>query len=463
MLSCTGQQIIGSRMHPVKAPLATKPLGLLQSVRAARRNLMEIIPELATRQLMVSGRMASVRWHMVMDPQGLQHILRERPDDFQKMDVAKSVLEPAIGDSLFIAEGDSWHWQRRTVAPVFSVRNVRLLAPVMQKAARRAVARILAAGDVADLLVEMTNATFEVISDVTLSGNAAIDRGIVHRAIDDYIASTAKVSLLDMAGVPNWIPRPSRLFRSGAVQALRRIADLAIENRHRSGPSDPPDLLDHLATGQDPRSGRRMSHSELRDNLLTFIVAGHETTALSLAWSLYLLAGHPDIQAQLHNEAVAVYGGRTELDIDDIERLTLTRQVIDESLRLYPPAAILTRKAKEPAMIGGRNIERGDQILIPIYALHRNRILWDDPDSFQPARFADPAAIDRFSYIPFGAGRRMCVGASFAIQEAVTILSTLLRQFRFDLIPGEQPEPVFTLTLRPEPGIRLRVTRIAGE
>jgi len=442
--------------QPVRVPLHTQPLGILGSLSAGRRNVLELIPEIATHAPILSGRTGK-RWHMVMDPDALRRILRDKVEDYPKSDVTKLILGPAIGNSLFVAEGEAWLWQRRTAAPVFSHRNVAALAPVMSAAADRSSARIAAAvGRGVDVFAEMVTATFEVISDVTFSDGAGFDRDAVHRAIESYIGQTAKVSLLDIIGAPPWVPRPSRMFAGAAMRDMKRVADATITQRRSTGPKPVPDLLDLLLAGEDPASHRKMSTAELRDNLLTFIVAGHETTALTLSWALYLCAFDPDVQAQARAEAQAALGDRAAT-VADLAALPLTRRIVDEALRLYPPAAFLSRTARAADTLLGREVRAGDAVVLPIYALHRHHALWRDPDAFDPSRFADPKAIDRFAYLPFGDGPRICIGASFALQEAVIILATLLARFRFSRIPGKDPKPVMILTLRPEGGVWLRV------
>lgn len=441
---------------PVQVPLVTQPLGILGSLRVARRNVLELIPEIATRQPIVSGKMGK-RWHMVMDPEANRRILRDALDNYPKSDVTKLILGPAIGDSLFVAEGAHWRWQRRTAAPAFSHRNVANLAPVMTAAAERAAERIgRAAGRAANLHDEMVATTFEVISDVTFSGDEGLDRSAVHRAIDGYLSQAAKVSLLDILGAPSWVPRPERMFSAGVLREMKQVADAAIVARRGTGPRPVPDLLDLLLAGEDPETRRRMNTDELRDNLLTFIVAGHETTALALSWALYLCAFDPKVQDRARAEAAGVLGDRAATEAD-IARLPYIRQILDETLRLYPPAAFLARTAQAPDSLCGREVRRGDTIMLPIYALHRHHLLWDNPHGFDPDRFADPKAVDRFAYLPFGDGPRTCIGASFAVQEAVIILATLLARFRFTAIPGRVPKPVLILTLRPEGGVWLKV------
>lgn len=443
---------------PARVALSNAPLGIWGSFRAGQRNVLELIPELATRLPIVSGRTGKP-WHMVMAPEALKRILRENVENYPKSMVTKLILEPAIGESLFVAEGAEWMWQRRTAAPVFSHRNVAALAPVMTLAAERASNRIGAAvGRAANLFDEMVTATFEVISDVTFSGGEGFDRASVHKAIESYIGQTAKVSLLDILGAPPWVPRPSRMIASGAMREMKRISDAAIDRRRADGARAVPDLLDLLLEGEDPKTGRRMTTAELRDNLLTFIVAGHETTALTLAWALYLCAFDQGVQDAARTEAQAVLGDRaaTAADVAD---LPLVRRIVDETLRMYPPAAFLSRTARAADTLMGTRIEPGDTVMLPIYALHRHHALWPEPDRFDPSRFADPKAVDRFTYLPFGDGPRICIGANFALQEAVIILATLLARFRFAPVPGKEPKPVMILTLRPEGGVWLMVER----
>lgn len=447
-----------ARPLPVRVPLATRPLGVWGSLQAGRRNVLELIPEIATRAPIISGTTGK-RWHMVMDPDALKRILRDNVGNYPKSVVTKLILEPAIGDSLFVAEGAEWMWQRRTAAPVFTHRNVSALAPVMTAAADRACAR-LAPGRAANLFDEMVTATFEVISDVTFSGGQAFDRAAVHRAIEDYISQTARVSLLDILGLPGWVPRPGRMFTGAAMRATKRLADRAIDDRRAAGPHAPPDLLDLLMAGADPETGRTMTTDELRDNLLTFIVAGHETTALTLSWALYLCAFDPGVQQAARAEAQAVLGGGADsraATAADVAALPLTRRIVDEALRMYPPAAFLSRTAQAADELCGREVRPGDTVILPVYALHRHHALWSDPDAFDPSRFADPRSVPRFHYLPFGDGPRICIGASFALQEAVIILATLLARFRFAPIPGKEPKPVMILTLRPEGGVWLMV------
>lgn len=447
---------------PVSVPLTTRPLGVLESYRAARRNILEIIPLAALHQPMISGRTGPQRWHMLMSPLAIRRVLLEAVENYPKSEATKSILKPAIGNSLFIAEGADWRWQRRAVAPAFSARNVAALTPVMTRAAEASARRIapLARPERAvNLLDQMVAATFDVISDVCFGADGGLDRAEVHGALEAYIDQAARVSVLDVLGLPSWLPRPARVGATRSLTRMQADADAAITRRRQQGPGTDMDLLDLLLDAADPETGRAMTTEELRENLLTFIVAGHETTALTLSWALYLCAFDPEIQNAARMEAQEVLGARPA-GAGDVAALPLTRQIVEETLRLYPAGGFLSRTARAADRLGDAEIRPGDTVMIPVYALHRHRGLWDRPDAFHPARFDGRSKIDRYQFLPFSDGPRICIGASFAMQEAVVILATLLTRFRFAAIRGRAPKPVMILTLRPEGGVWLEVTPV---
>lgn len=447
---------------PTRIALETEPMGVMQSLLAARQNVLSIIPDIATRQPMVSGKTGK-RWHMVMDPTALRRMLLENVENYPKSQVTKNLLKPAIGESLFIAEGAHWRWQRRAAAPVFSQRNVMNLSPIISSAAGRCCQRLSDSSNQAiDFLDEMVKTTFDVISDVTFSGDRGFDRTAVHHAIDSYIAEAGRVSLFDILGFPDWVPRPNRLRAGPALKTMKSLADNVINERRQQAQKSPPDLLDLLLAGQDPKTQRKMNTAELRDNLLTFIVAGHETTALTLAWALYLIANDPQRQDQARTEIQNNVSGKVATG-DDVKNLPFLRQIIEETLRLYPPAALVSRTAMDADRLCGRHIQKGDTVIIPIYALHRHHLLWQDPDAFTPERFADPKKLERYAYLPFGDGPRICIGSNFAMNEAIIILASLLKSFRFNPVSGRSPTPEMILTLRPAGGVWLTTEKIASE
>ena len=451
---------IRPRIEPAKANPATRPLTIPEVVRKARRNVLEIVPGLAFRQPMLTG-VTVKRWHMVMDPPSLERILKDKVDAYPKSPVTKRLLRPAIGESIFIAEGAHWRWQRRAAAPVFAWRHLTALAPLMTEAAERSANRIgeeMERKGAVEAYEQMIAATFDVICDVALSGRETLDRDAVSRSITNYIETVGKVSLLDVIGVPTWVPRPATLFRRRSTGDMRAMMDGVIAER--AGRENREDLLDLMRFAEDPETGRSMTPTELRDNMLAFIVAGHETTALALAWSIYLLSIDPETQEAAREEARAATGGGPA-EATHLNGLDLTGRVLEEALRLYPPAAFLARIALEKDKLCGRPVLPGDVVMLPIYALHRHHMWWDDPDAFDPDRFVPERSKDRhrYQFLPFGAGPRICIGMGFALMEAKLILATLLTRYRFSLT-GAPPEPAINLTLRPRGGVNVTATPV---
>lgn len=432
-----------------------EPLGVLASLRAVRRNALGVLPSISFTQPIVSGTTGMGRWHMVQGPEGLRRIFLDNVDNYPKSEVMIRMLRSAVGESLFTSEGARWRWQRRAIAPVFATRNVRALAPVMTKTAERATARISAQAGPVEIVREMLSATFDVICDVALSGRDHFDADEYGAAIIKYFVTVGRASLMDFLDLPHWIPRPGELRGRGAVRTMHRMVAQAIEARRQSGAGELDDLLDHMLKAKDPETGRQMSPTDLLHNMQFFIVAGHETTALALAWSLFLLSHDEDAQARAHEEARSVLGERAA-GADDLPRAPYIEQVLQEAMRLYPPVGLLARNVLEPDELYDREIRTRDTVFLNIFALHRHDMYWDRPNAFDPEHFAPDkvAERDRFQYLPFGAGPRICVGSNFAMMQAQIILMTLLSRFRFSPA-GPLPTPVMHMTIRPDPGVTL--------
>jgi cytochrome P450 len=338
---------------------------------------------------------------------------------------------------------------------------VAALAPVMTATAERAAQRISQGGKNLEVLAEMLSATFDVICDVALSGREHFDAEVYGAAITRYFETVGKASILDFLQLPDWMPRPGALLGRGSVRTMHAMVARAIDARRQAGDHGRDDLLDHMLSACDPETGRRMTPTELLHNMQFFIVAGHETTALALSWALLLLALHPDVQARARDEARAVLGDRAA-GAEDIAAAPYIRQVIEESMRLYPPVGMLARNVRERDTLCGRDIWPGDTVFLPIFALHRHNLWWTGPNAFDPDNFAPESvqARHRFLYLPFGAGPRACVGANFAMMQAQIILMTLLARFRFEPGPDPLPVPTMSMTVRPDRGIRLTITPV---
>jgi cytochrome P450 len=424
----------------------------------ARRNVLEIIPAISYRQPIVSGEML-MRWHMLADPGGLKRVMLDNLANYPKSEIMRRMLRPAIGNSLFNADGADWKWQRRAVVPVFTHRNVVALAPAMTATAERACRRLETSGR-AELVSEMLTATFDVICDVALSGREHFDGATFGRAIIRYFETAGRASLLDFLGFPDWFPRPGELLATASVRTMHDMVAAAIEARREQVPGGADDLLNHMLAARDPETGQQMSKDELVHNMQFFIVAGHETTALALSWALYLLANSGEWQDRVRAEAAHQLRGRAG-GPDDLEAMPLVEQVLDEAMRLYPPVGLLARTAVAKDELCSRTVQPNDIVFLPIWALHRHEMWWQNPEKFDPGRFApeNRSKLSKYQYLPFGAGPRVCVGADFAMMQARIILASLIQRFRFTPATPA-PRPVMMMTVRPVPGVFLGVTPV---
>ena len=442
---------------PAAAPVHKRRLSRLEIAFAARRNVLELIPAISYRQPIVTGEVLR-RWHMLADPAGYKRVLLDNLANYPKSEIMRRMLRPAIGESLFNADGPEWKWQRQAVAPVFTHRNVVALAPAMSATAARATQRLASGGRI-ELVAQMLTATFDVICDVALSGREHFDAAAFSHAITRYFQTAGHTSLLDFLGLPEWFPRPGELIAGAAVRTMHGMVAQAIEARRRETSSPADDLLDHMLAAEDPETGRRMSPEDLIYNMQFFIVAGHETTALAISWALYLLANSPEHQQRARAETRAQLNGKVA-EAGDLAAMPFINQVLEEAMRLYPPVGLLARHVVARDELCGRTINPNDILFLPIWALHRHELLWQKPELFDPERFAPGTMRDRYQYLPFGAGPRVCVGANFAMMQAGIILSTLIQNFRFR--PAQpSPKPVMTMTVRPDPGIFLVVEKLA--
>jgi cytochrome P450 len=404
------------------------------------------------------------RFLMVNDPEGVKRVLLDNAGNYIKADQVQRQLRPALGNGLVTAEGGDWKSQRRAIAPVFQMRHISSFAPAMAQATEDMLVRWRSrtGGEPVDIADEMMRLTYDIISRTVFSSDVTMDYRAMARAIAVYFDNIGRVDLLAALGAPDWLPTPRRVRAWPALRFFRREMNALIARRRAllAGESTkaPNDLLTLLLTARDPETGTHFGEAEVFDNVMTFIFAGHETTANALAWSLYLLSQFPDADARLAQEVQTVLTGRAA-GADDLASLVYTRMVLEESMRLYPPAPLLAREALGRDMIGGHMVEPKTVILIPPWVIHRHQALWDDPEYFDPERFAPGRRekIHRFAYIPFGAGPRICIGAGFAMQEAVICLATIMQQWRAELVPGHPVMPLARITLRPQYGLKMRL------
>jgi cytochrome P450 len=398
---------------PARIDPPSEPLSLLPLLRAMVRNPIESWPRAVYREHLHRSRMPGRDTVFIMSPALIRQVLVDEADSFEKGAVTRRVLGPVLGDAILIAEGDRWRAQRRT--------------------------------------------TLDIVLATMLSASSADDPARIGRAIAEYLESTSWMMALTIFGAPRWVPYPGmRKAARGRDYLKRFVADLRNEVAYSEVPRN--DLLSVLIRATDPQTGRSMSETDVRDNILTFVMAGHETTALALTWTFYLLSLHPAIEERVRDEIATVTGG-TPVRGEHIESLRYAQQVIQEAMRLYPPAPLIVREAQRVLQLGTETIGPGTFVYVPVYAVHRHEEFWERPDLFDPDRFA-PEAIktrDRYVYLPFGAGPRICIGMNFALMESTAVLAVLLSSLRLRLRPGYIPRPKQRITLRPADGMPMRL------
>jgi cytochrome P450 len=436
-------------------------------LRAVRENPLNTWMEAHFQEPIITGEGALGRMTVVNDPAIIRHILLDNAANYRKDDLQIRILAPGLGRGLVTAEGDEWRLQRRTIAPLFTPRTVSSFFPAMVEAAERLVRRWQRRpeGRVVDASLDMTRVTLDVLERTIFTQGVPKDPDALSRAITRYFNSLGRVDPLDIFGFPDWVPRLGRLRARPSIRFFEETVNELIDARKAllaRGEPAPRDLLTLLLEAADPETGKGLSDIEVRTNIVTFIGAGHETTANALSWSLYLLSQDERVRAHVEREVDEVLGGGP-LEPHHLEQLVYTRAVIDEAIRLYPPAPYMSRTAIGDDRIGEVEIPAGSMVVIAPYVLHRHRTLWDQPDLFRPERFLpeNRSRIDRFAYLPFGAGPRVCIGASFSLQEAVIVLATIARSTRLDLVEGHEVTPVQRITLRPRGGLPMRLTQRA--
>lgn len=445
------------RRRPSLRALGAAP-STVRALAAIVRNPLEALPPEIYREPVIASRLAGKSRLYLADPVLIHEALVKNADALDKGEEVRRALGPALGKGLLTADGAHWKWQRQSVAQAFRHEKLLALQPAMIAAAEATGRRWRARGSsTLDIGHEMMRTTFDIIVETMMSGGAGIDVARVEQGISDYLRPSGWTFALGILGAPDWVPYPGRTKAGAAVAFLRSSLHTVIAERRRSGDAR-QDLVAMLLSAADPETGRAMTDEDIVDNLMTFITAGHETTALGLAWTFHLLALHPAIEARMLEEIASVTGGGP-VETAHVARLTFMQQVFSEAMRLYPPAPIITRTATGDFALGDRTVESGTVLYVPIHAVHRHAALWDDPEAFDPDRFAPDAAKarHRYAYMPFGAGPRVCIGNAFAVMEAVAVLAVLLSSFKLTAASPHPPHPIMKVTLRPKESVLMQV------
>ena len=435
---------------PPSPPRAPDSMTAFGRIAAMRESVIGTWGQRAYEEDIIRGRFFGRSSFILNTPDAIRHVLVENYENYTRTPAGLRVLRPVLGEGLLIAEGRAWKHQRRTLAPAFTPRAVTTLIPHMLAATDETVTRLRAASHApVDLRETMQRMTLEIAGRTMFSFGMDRHGAELRDFVMEYGTRLARPTFLDLLLPLSW-PSPQDFSRARFRKRWTKFIAMLMAERRAAGKTEgapPSDLFDLMGAARDPETNEAFSDAQLGDQVATMILAGHETTATALFWSLYLLALDPGTQEQLAAE-VRGAGVNGALDLD---RLKFTRAVVDETMRLYPPAFLIARAAAGPDDIAGMAVETGDVILIAPWLLHRHEKLWRDPNAFIPARFMPPAPPpDRFAYLPFGVGARVCIGAHFALVEATLALAKMIGAFRVELVAGAPVMPVGVVTTQPD-------------
>jgi cytochrome P450 len=435
------------RRVPPGPPRRAAP-GILRQLRADRLGLMSG----AVREYGDAVRVAigPKTLYIFNHPDHAKHVLADNAANYHK-GIGYTEAKRALGDGLLTSEGALWKEQRRTIQPVFQHKRIAARAGVIVDEALELVERLRphqGAGRPVDVLDEITALTLGVLGSTLLDADLGAFESIGHSF--EAVQDQAMFEMETLGLVPQWLPlKGQRQFRAARAD-LDRIVDILVAQRKATAVESGDDVLTRLIASTAKETDKRVADRRMRDELVTLLLAGHETTASTVGWTLNLVSGHPEVRRRLHEEAVAVYGDRRPV-YEDLNRLRYTHMVLEEAMRLYPPVWILPRRAVADDEVGGYHVPAGAEVLICPYTLHRHPRYWPEPDRFNPDRFDPdlPSDRPRYAHIPFGAGPRFCVGNHLGMMEATFIISALMRDLLLEKVPGHEvkPEPMMSLRL----------------
>jgi cytochrome P450 len=400
-------------------------------------------------------RVGPIGIYQLNHPDLARQILVEQPEKFHKARFIKRAFRPFAGNGLLTSDGALWRQQRKLIQPAFHHKQLTTYADVMVGHASQMIDS-WRDGDAREISSEMTGLTLRIVVKSLFGAEITDDAGGIGELITAVLdASNQRIN--SAFQMPDWVPTRRNLRERHALAQLDKLLHDMIQAR-RAANSDGGDLLSALLSAVDADDGSRMSDGQLRDEMMTLFLAGHETTANALTWTWYLLARHPEVEARLLSETERVLNGRLPT-VTDLPNLPYGEMVVREAMRLYPPAPGFAREPTEDVTIGGYLVPKGSMVSVMTYALHRDPRFFPDPASFDPARFTPgwEERIPRYAYLPFGGGPRVCIGNGFAMMEARLILSTVLQRYQLRLEPNQEVVPVQMVTVRPRHGIRMRL------
>jgi cytochrome P450 len=450
---------MAKRLYP-PGPKGTFPGGVLGHMQ--KRRLDFLLETARTYGDIAHFRIGPRHVYLLNHPDYIHYVLVEAPEKFNKSPALKSNTRKSIGQGLLTSEGDFHKRQRRLAQPAFHHKRIAAYGDLMVDYTRRML-DTWQPGEQRNIAHEMTNLTMQIVARTLFDADVSDDMDSIGRAISIGIETVGQ-RVTQPFYLPDWIPTPKNRERQQAARVLETTI-MDIINRRREAGEDRGDLLSMLLLAVDDEDGptgtsfgRGMTDKQVRDEVMTLFIAGHETTANTLAWTLYLLAQHPEVEAKLTAELDAVLDGRLPA-MQDLPALRYTDMVIQESMRLYPPAWIISREVMEDITIGDYDIARGSIVIMSQYVMHHHPRYFDEPARFLPERFAEgwDERIPRYAYFPFGGGPRICIGNSFAMMEAALVLATIMQRVHLAIVPGQQIEPEPLVTLRPRHGIEMAI------
>lgn len=437
---------------------------------SARRSWLDALYERSYRMQMGEVHLPGLDLYMVNEPGLVKRVLSEQAADFPKSELLGDALKPLLGESIFTTNGAQWQRQRDMMEPAFAQARLGVAFPVMRAATEDMLKRLAALppGAEHDLEVEMTHVTADIIFRTIFS--VPMEGPDAHRVFDAFArfqALAPRLLLPSIYGV-RWLVWPWDAWRSRrAAREIRGLLEKLIRPRfeaHRNGTAaSQVDILSSFLEARDATTGEAFGFDELVDQVAMLFLAGHETSASALTWASYLLAEAPDVQQRMHTEVCAQLGERKP-EHGDMKQLTLTWNVFRETLRLFPPVGFMARQSAKTCPMRDKSVPAGATVVVAPWLMQRHRDIWPQPDAFDPDRYDDDQSRDalRQGYLPFGMGPRVCMGAAFALQEAVLILSSLIQHYRLTPVAGHTPQPVGRLTIRSANGVRLQLHRRAG-
>lgn len=391
----------------------------------------------------------------VSDPDAVRHVLQDNHKNYNKQTRGFAVLRELLGNGLLTSEGSFWLRQRRLAQPAFHRQRLSGFAQMMSDAATDLSTDWAKRGDTPfELTADMMKLTLIIVSRALFGTDLGTHAHVIDQAFSETL-EYAKDRITALVMLPRWVPTPGNVKANAALSALDGVVYGVIEKRRRDQAVH-HDLLAMLMEAKDEDTGEQMSDRQLRDEVMTLMLAGHETSANALSWTFALLSKNPEARAKLEAEVRAL--GAKPVGFEDLPKLQYTRAVLDEALRLYPPAWSFSRSPESDDVLNGYRVQKGSIVLMSSYVTHHNEALYPAPFAFQPERFLHEKekAQPRFAYYPFGGGPRLCIGNNFALMEMALVLATLTQQFRVELEPGQQLVTDALITLRPKGGLRAR-------